>query len=143
MAATSSGDTARYGMEVDGGDPLRHDDPFGIRTCEEDEVPALLATGTSVARAARRRVRRDDALAVDESAELMTEWRRRLLREQRMPAPEGLQIGPVGEGELDLDEHVAWPRLRARGLLDAEVARPVEHRRSHGVKTTFSASPRR
>ena len=31
-----------------------------------------------------------------------------------MAAAERLQVGAVGEGDLDLDEHVARPRLRAR-----------------------------
>ena len=34
-------------------------------------------------------------------------------------------------------------RIARRNLLDPEVARRVEQRRPHGVKTTFSASPRR
>ena len=60
-----------------------------------------------------------------------------------MPAPERLQVGAVGERDLDLHEHVARPGLRPRHVLDPQVAGRVQQRRLHGVKTTFSASPRR
>jgi hypothetical protein len=68
---------------------------------------------------------------------------RRLAEEQRMPTPERLQVGAVGERDLDLDEHVARSRLRIRDLLDAYVSRRMEAGRPHGVKTTLSASPLR
>src|SRR2546423_3096214 len=58
-----------------------------------------------------------------------------------MPAPEGLQVGRIGERALDLHEHVARPGLGARQLLDAEIAGSVEHRRPQGVKAPLSASP--
>ena len=60
-----------------------------------------------------------------------------------MPAPEGLQVGAVGERDLDLDEHVARARLGAGNLLEPQVARAVEAQGPHGVKTTFSARPLR
>ena len=60
-----------------------------------------------------------------------------------MAAAERLQVGAVGERDLDLDEHVARPRLRARHVLEPQVARPVEAQRPHGVKTTLSARPER
>ena len=60
-----------------------------------------------------------------------------------MAAPERLQVGAVGERDLDADEHVARPRLGARHVLQAEVARAVEPQRPHGVKTTLGARPER
>src|SRR6476620_8943330 len=60
-----------------------------------------------------------------------------------MPAPERLQVGAVGERDLDLHEHVAGAGLRLRHLLDPKVTGRVQPRRLHGVKTTLSASPRR
>src|SRR5262245_26628409 len=81
--------------------------------------------------------------AVDDAAELVTERGRRLLRQQRVPSPECLQVGAVGERELDLHEHVARPGLGPRNVLDAQVTGAVEPRCPHGTKTTFRASPRR
>ena len=60
-----------------------------------------------------------------------------------MAAPEGLQVGAVGQRDLDAHEHVARAGLWARHLLEPQVARPVEAQRSHGVKTTLSARPER
>src|SRR6478672_11976349 len=56
-----------------------------------------------------------------------------------MAAPIRLQVGAVGERELDLHEHIAAPRLRIGDVLDAQVAGAVEARRLHGVNTTLSA----
>ena len=60
-----------------------------------------------------------------------------------MAAAERLQVGAVGQGDLDLDEHVAGSRLRARHVLEAEIARTVEAKRPHVVNTTLSARPER
>ena len=60
-----------------------------------------------------------------------------------MAAPERLQVGAVGERDLDLDEHVAGAGLRVRHVLEPEIARAVEAERPHGVKTTLSARPER
>ena len=60
-----------------------------------------------------------------------------------MAAPERLQVGAVGERDLDLDEHVARPRLGVRHLLEPQVAGAVEAERPHGVNTTLSAPPER
>ena len=57
-----------------------------------------------------------------------------------MAAAEGLRVRPVGERDLDLDEHVARARLRLRHVLDPQVAGAVEAEGPHGVKTTFTAS---
>ena len=130
-------------MQVDRGDPLRDEEPVGIRTREEHELAALLAARAAVAGAARRRVRSDHPPALDETAELVSERRRRLLQEQWVAAAERLQVGAVGERHLDLDEHVTRSGLRLRHLLDPQIAGGVEARSLHGLKTTFSASPRR
>ena len=59
-----------------------------------------------------------------------------------MAAPERLQIGAVGERDLDLDEHVARAGLRVAGPPRARRSPgPWKRSRSHGVKTTFSAAP--
>ena len=60
-----------------------------------------------------------------------------------MPAPERLQVGAVGEGDLDLDENVAWAGARIGHFLDADVPGAVEDQRPHGVKTILSTSPLR
>ena len=133
----------RNRVQVDRGDPLGDDEPVRVGAGEELERAALLTARTAVARAARRGVRRDDAATVDETAELVPERRRRLARQQRVPAPVRLQVGAVGERHLDLHEHVARARLRPRHLLDPQITGRVETRCLHGVKTTFSASPRR
>src|SRR5439155_8700849 len=77
------------------------------------------------------------------AGELVSERRRRLGEQQRVAAAERLEVGAVSERELDLYEDVARARFRVGHLLDALVARRVEPRRSHGRKTTFSASRRR
>ena len=143
IAATSGATPARHVVQVHRRDSLGHDEPLGVRAGEKHELAALLAARAAVARAARRGVRGDDAAPVDEPAELVAEARGRLREQQRMAAPVRLQVGAVGERDLDLDEHVARPRLGTRHLLDPQVAGRVEQRRLHGVKTTLSASPRR
>ena len=45
-----------------------------------------------------------------------------------MAAAERLQVGAVGERDLDLDEHVARRRARVGDVLEAEVAGAVEAR---------------
>ena len=60
-----------------------------------------------------------------------------------MAAPESLQVGAVGQRDLDLHQHVAGSRLRTWNLFEPEITRGVEAQRSHGVKTTFSAAPDR
>ena len=60
-----------------------------------------------------------------------------------MAAAIRLQIRAVGQGDLDLHEHVARARLRQGHVLDAQVARRVQPCRLHGVNTTFSAAPLR
>src|SRR5438552_10618677 len=57
-----------------------------------------------------------------------------------MPAAERLQVGAVGERDLDLHEHVALARHGIRDLLDAQISRRIEARSPHGTKTTFNAS---
>src|SRR5438046_3212054 len=59
-----------------------------------------------------------------------------------MAVPERLEVGAVGERDLDLHEHVALAGNRVRHILDAQVARCVEARCLHGTKTTFNASRR-
>ena len=130
-------------VQVDGGDPLRDDDPFGVRTGEKDEVPTLLAARAAVALEARRRVGRDNAALADDPAELVPERCRCSLRQQRMPAAVRLQVGAVRQRELDLHEHVARSRLGARHLLHPQVARPVEQGSLHGVNATLRTSPLR
>ena len=49
-----------------------------------------------------------------------------------MAAPERLQVGAVGERDLDLDEHVALGGgSGSRHVLEPQVARPVEDERPH------------
>ena len=60
-----------------------------------------------------------------------------------MAAAVRLQVGAVGERDLDLDEHLPGLGLRPRQVLDAQVAWRVEADRLHGVKTTLNAPPLR
>ena len=54
-----------------------------------------------------------------------------------------LEIGAVGQRDLDLKQDVAVVRNRVRDLLEAKVARGMEDQCPHAVKTTFAASRRR
>ena len=127
----------RHGQEVDRGDLGRNDEQLRVGAVQELDRRAAVV--------GRRRVGGDDALPggdVD-PAELVPERARQLAEEDRVAAPEGLQVGAVRERDLDLDEHVAGSRLRVRHLLQPQVARAVEAERPHGVKTTLSAPPER
>src|SRR5207248_9725668 len=105
----------------------------------------LVPARARLARPARNRVDRDDATpALDlDPAQLVAERRRRLAEQERMAAAERLQVGAVGECDLDAHEHLARCRNGVVDLLDPYVARPVPAQGPHGVKTTLSASPRR
>ena len=114
-------ETGRNVVEVDRRDPLGHDEPVGVRTGEELELAALLAARAAGAarrtarcsrrrRAARRRCRRTRARSGAGDSR----------SEQRVPAAERLQVGAVGERDLDLHEHVARARL---GPLDTSSTR--------------------
>ena len=130
-------------MQVLIGDALRHDDPVRVRTLEEVELATLLTALAAGAAPAGRTVGGDHTPAVEDAAELMPERRRGLDREQRVAAAERLQIGPVGERELDLDEQIVVGGPGERHLLDPQVAGAVEPRGLHGVKATLSAAPER
>ena len=123
--------------QVRAGDPLGHEYELGVGAVEErEEVLAqrLLTATAGVAGAARSRVRGDDTPAGRhvEAAELMPEragWRP---EQQRMAAPECLQVGAVGERHLDLDDDVAFcHRLGPGDVLEPQVARAVEDERPH------------
>ena len=127
----------RDGQQVDARDRGRNQQVLGVRAVQELERLAALVAGG--------RVRGDDALAgrdVD-AAELVTERARELAEQDGVAAPEGLQVGAVGQRHLDLDEHVAGAGLRTRDLFEPQIPDAVEAQRSHGVKTTFSAPPER
>ena len=136
------------GMEVDARNPFRDDEQLPIGAVQQRQqvvAEGCAATGALRARSTRSGVRSDDTLSgcdVD-AGELVSERRRRLGEQQRVAAAERLQVGAVGERDLDLHEDVARAGLRVGHLLDAQVARRVEPRRPHGRKTTFSASRRR
>jgi len=96
IAATSGARPGGTAWQVDCCDAFRHDDPFRIGTCEEDEFAALLTARTTVARQTGSRVGGHDAPAVDDAAELVPEDGAGEARERRrMPAPVRLQVGGV------------------------------------------------
>ena len=137
-------ETGRHVVQVDGSDPLRNDEPVRVGAGEEQKLAALLAARAAVARAARRRVRGDDAATVDEPAELVPERRGRLA--QRAADAHG----DTSSGRCRRSAPPRSARAPRPGpasgfghVLDAQVARRVQPRRLHGVNTTFSASPRR
>ena len=114
-AATSGAETGRDGVEIDRRDALGHDDPVRVRTGQELRAPALPASRAAVAGTARRRVGGDHSAPVDEPAELVPERRGRLAQQDGVPAAIGLQIGAVGQRDLDLHEHLAGTSPRACG----------------------------
>ncbi len=135
-------------MEVRPRNPGRDDEQLCIGAVQErQQVLALrlLAARTGSARAARRRVGCDDTPAGGDlgPAELVPEERGQLREQQGVSATERLEIGAVGERNVDLDEDVARAGPWIGHVLDAQVARPVEARCPHGTNTTFSASRRR
>ena len=154
----------RDGEEVRAGDALGDEDELGVGAVEEREE--VLALGLLAARAGRARaagggVGGDDAAAggdVD-AAELVPERARRRPEQHGVAAAERLQVGAVGERDLDLHEHVAVVRrLGPRDVLESQVAGAVEDEGSHacgdrlqpapgfsahGTSTTLSAAPSR
>ena len=152
------------------------EDELGVGAVEQREqvrAERLLAAAAGVAGAAGRGVGSDDpppGRDVD-PAELVPERARRRPEQHRVTAPERLQVGAVGERDLDLHEHVALgDRLGTGYVLEPQVAGPVEDEPSrcsvgpeagsrrqrrgvygfsrtpgppHGTSTTFSAAPSR
>ena len=133
IAATSGASPAGTGRRLTRAIRSGTSEELGVGAVQELERPAAVVAGG--------RVRRHDppaACHVD-PAELVPERARELVEEQWVPAPEGLEVGSVGERDLDLDEHVAGAWLRPRHFLEPQIAGAVEPKRPHGVKTTLSA----
>ena len=111
----------------------------GARTASPGRVgrPRTRRTGPSWRR--RAAARRD----VD-PADLVPERARQLAEQHGVSAAVGLEIGAVGQRDLDLEEDVAVARNRVGRRPRAEGRRAHgADERPHGVKTTFSASRRR
>ena len=142
------GEPRRDGEEVRPRDPLGDEEQLGVGAVQErEEVLAerLLAARAGGARSARRRVGGDHAAAgrdVD-PADLVPERARRRAEQHGVPAAVRLEVGAVRERDVDLQQHVAVSRARLGDVLETEIPGPVQPQRSHGVKTTFSASRRR
>ena len=138
----------RDGEEVLRRDPLGDEEKLRVRAVQErQEVLAerLLPPAAGRAAAARCGVRGDDPPAgghVD-PADLVPEGARQLAEEDRVAAPVRLEVGAVGQRDLDLEEDLAVAGHRVRDVLEPEVARAVQDQRPHVVKTTFVASRRR
>ena len=133
------------GEEVGAGDPRGHEQQLGVRAVEEREerlAERLLAACAGGAAAAGRRVRGDHAAPGRDldPAELVAEGARRLAEQDGVAAAERLEIGAVGERDLDQDEHVALrrPATGSGTLLDAQVARAVEAQRLHRRRPAWS-----
>ena len=60
-----------------------------------------------------------------------------------MTAAVRLEVGAVGQRDLDLEENVSVAGDRLGDVLEAEVAGAVEAQCPHGAKTTLRASRRR
>ena len=122
-------ESARHGVEVDLRDPGRDEHALGERPDEllgpaAERLPVGEA-GRAVA--ARRRGGGDDAPAVPrvDAGELASERRRRPV--QRVaPGRERVPLGAPRQGDLDLDDDVAFAGLGRRHLVDAEIARRVD-----------------
>ena len=102
----------RHRHEIDARDSLRHDEQLRVGAVEERQqvvAQGLVAAEARSALAARPRVRRDHAPAGGDldPAELVPEPRRHLGEQHGMSLPVRLQVGAVGERDLDLDENVA------------------------------------
>ena len=90
---------------------------------------------------ARRRVRGDDPparLDVD-AAELVPERARQLAEQDRVPAPKGLQVGAVGQGDLTRTSTSPGPASGRGTSSEAQVARSVEPR---ALTLLAASSPR-
>ena len=110
----------RDGEEVRPRDPLGDEQQLGVGAVQErEEVLAerLLPARAGGARAARRRVGGDDAASgrdVD-PADLVPERARRRAEQHGVPAAVRLEVGAVGERDLDLERARRRRRARARG----------------------------
>ena len=141
-------DTGRNREEVPASDALGDEEELGVGAVEQREellAERLLAPRARRADPARRRVRRDEPPAgrdVD-PADLVPERARRWVEEDGMPAPVRLEVGAVRQGDLDLEHDVTGARHRVGHLVEPQVARRVQPKRPHGVKTTLNASRRR
>ena len=142
------GEPRRHGEEVRAGDPLGDEQQLGVRAVQQrEEVLAerLLPARARRARAAWRRVRDHHATSgcdVD-SAGLVAEGAGRRAEQDGVAPAVCLEIGPIGERDLDLQQHIALAGCRVGHVLQAEVAGAVQPKRPHGVKTTLRASRRR
>src|SRR2546422_5304064 len=79
----------------------------------------------------------------DGARELVAEHCGDFRNHDRVAATERLHVRAARQRGLDPEHQLAGLRLRHGQLLRAEVARPVEHHRPHGVTYTLSASRRR
>ena len=124
-------------QQVRARDRRGNEEVLGVGAVQQLEVAAALVDP--------RRVRGHDApLRLDvDPAELVPERARQLAEQHGVAAAERLQVGAVGERDLDPDEHVAGAGLGPRHLLQPQVAGAVEEQSPHGVKTTLSARPER
>ena len=128
--------TRRDGEEVPARDPLRHEKQLGVRAVEEREealAERLLPARARRARPARSGVRDDDAAPRGDvgPADLVAERARRRPEQDRVPAAVRLQVGAVGEGHLDLEEHLALGRCRLGNVLEPQVPGAVEDQCAH------------
>jgi hypothetical protein len=136
------------GEEAPRSDSLRDEHVLGVRAVQERLEPLAERLGAARAGrafAARSRVRSDDPSPggdVD-ARKLMAERAGKLAEKERVAPTERLRVGPAGERGLDGNENLAGTRLRARNVLETDIAGPVEAKRLHGVNTTLSASRRR
>jgi hypothetical protein len=142
------GEAGRHGEEIPRGDPLRHEEQLGIRAVQQrKEVLAqrLLTAAARGASTARGRVGCDDPPACRDvdPADLVPERARQRAEQHRMPAAVRLEVGPVGQRDLDLQQDVSFSGNRVRDVLEPEVAGAVQDQRPHETKTTFAASRRR
>ena len=106
-AAIRSGTTSQSAYAPERNSSARH--------CSPRAQPSHAPHGAEFAATTRR--------PSDEPAELVPERRRQRAQQHRVPAPIGLQIGAVGERDLDLHQHLPRPGLGLRHVLDAQVAR--------------------
>ena len=140
--------------------PCGQPDELAVRAVDEQQIFAeVRAVGaTRGTRAARRGVRRHDAISGLDTVHAATHRRDRpgeLVAEHGgddgdhhgMAAPKNLHVRPARERGLDLQHHLADVGRRHGKLFGAQVARTVEdhraHRPGHVVTKTFRASRRR
>ena len=126
------------GEEVDARDPLRHEDVLGVSAVQQLQTLAALVARAAAELAATTR------LPVATSTPQNSCPNGLGSSPSRTGCPRRKSSGRCRRSERPRPGRARRrDRFRLRYLLEAEIPRPVEPQRPHGVKTTLSARPER